>query len=188
MTTTTPTDLLSLPTGLGPEVVSALAERSVRRDSVPSFQALLAALIHAVEVTSEPVARAEAAALSLRQRETVGAVSARLEGARRALVTGVSAEAECLKRGRTAGEMVRAVLRPTPGWLSRWRAAPDAPPTWVAAAAAAVEALSETAEHARTLASNQPPASSARVLGERLADALATDRDTLLAAVARVVD
>ena len=177
-----------MPTGLSPEVVTALAERSVRRDSVPSFQALLAALMHAVEATREPVARAESAALSLRQRETVGAVAARLETARAALAAGVSAEAKCLKRGRTPGEMVRAVLRPTPGWLSRWRAEPDAPPTWVAAAAAAVEALGETAQHARTLASAQPAASSARFLGERLAGALTADRDALLAAVARVVD
>lgn len=188
MTTSIPTDLLDLPDGLSPEVVTTLADRSVRRDSVPSFQALLVAIARAVTATREPVERAQAAALSLRQQETVAAVSAHLGGLLDALATGVSAEGQCLTQRRTPGEMVRAVLRPTPGWLGRLRAAPDAAPTWVCAVAAAVEALGETAEHAQMLAHAQPAASSARVLGDRVAEALRTDRDALLADVARVVD
>lgn len=165
-----------------------LAERSVRRDSVPSFQALLGALSRAVKTTQEPIARAQSAALSLRQRETVVAVAARLDGLRDALAAGASTEGQCLTPRRTPGEMVRAVLRPTPGWLGQLRAEPDAAPTWVCALATAVEALGETAEHAQTLAAAQPAASSARFLGQRVALALRADRDALLEDIARVVD
>lgn len=188
MTTSTPTDLLAFPDGLTPDIVTALAERSVRRDSVASFQALLVALTGAVEATREPVDQAQSAALSLRQRETVAGVAARIDGLSDALAAGVSAQGRCLTQRRTPGEMVRAVLRPTPGWLGRLRAEPDTAPTWVCAVAAAVEALGETAEHARTLAHAQPAASSARFLGNRVADALGADRDALLADVSRVVD
>lgn len=187
MTTPIPTDLLVLPDGLTPETVTALAERSVRRDSMPSFQALLAALARAVESTREPVVQAQTAALSLRQRDTVQAVVSHLSGLRDALAAGVSSRGRCLSR-RTAGDMVRAVLRPTPGWMGRVRAEPDAAPTWVCAVAAAVESLGETAEHAWTLAQAQPAASSARLLGERVAQALRADRDALLADVARMMD
>ncbi len=181
--------------GLTAASVEALAERSVRRDSAASFQALLAASVEAVRATLGPVGEAQAAALSLRQRETVEAVAADLGGVLEALAAGVSAEARCLDRRRPA-DRVRAVLRPAPGWLPRLReraaelahtsAAPC--PTWLAAAAAAVEALGQTAEHLATLASAQRPDSSARVLGDRVADALRAGRDALLADVARLVD
>lgn len=182
---TLPTDLLALPAGLSHEVVTTLAARSVRRDSVASFQALLAALTEAVDATREPVAQAEAAALSLRQRETVEAVRADLQALLAALASGVSSEARCLARPWSPRDLVRAVLRPTPGWRARRAAQPT---TWVAAAGAAVEALGETAAHASMLAAAQPAPSSARVLGDRVADALLAGRDALLADVARVVD
>ena len=192
MILSTPTDLHSLPPGLSPDVVEALAARSVRRDSVPSFQALLAAVAEAVRATQGPVARAEEAALSLRQRETVAGVHADLARALEALAAGVSAEGQCLKTTRRPADVVRSVLHPTPGWLPRLRdratgaAAPT--PTWVTAAAAAVEALGQTAEHVATLGVAQPAESSARVLSERVAARLREGRDALLADIARLVD
>ncbi len=190
-----PSDVTDLAPGLSAETVAALALRSARRDSAASFQALLAAAADAVRATLDPVAEAQAAALSLRQRETVAAVAADLGAVLEALASGVSDEARCLGRVRPA-DRVRAVLRPAPGWLPRLReraaelasttAAPC--PTWLAAAAAAVEALGQTAEHVATLASAQRPDSSARLLGDRVADALRAGRDALLADVARLVD
>lgn len=190
MTLSTPTDLHDLPAGLSTDVVEALAARSVRRDSVASFQALLAALAEAVAATRAPVAQAEAAALNLRQRETVAGVSADLDAVLAALAAGVSAQGQCLKRSRRPADVVRSVLRPTPGWLPRLRAGEAAapPPTWIAAAGAAVEAIGQTAAHVRTLADAQPEASSARVLGARVSQALLADRDALLADLARFLD
>jgi len=185
-----PPDLADLAPGIGAETVEALAARSVRRDSVASFQALLAAVIGAVEATRAPVCAADAAALSLRQRETVAAVSADLGALVAALNAGVSADARCL-RPRTTW----AGLRPPPGWLPRLReraaerAASATPgPTYVAAAAAAIEALGQTAEHVATLGAAQPEPSSARVLSARVAEALRAGRDALLADVAKLID
>ena len=190
MILTTPTDLHDLAPGLSTDVVEALAARSVRRDSVASFQALLAALADAVAATQKPVAQAEGAALNLRQRETVAGVRADLDRVLEALAAGVSAEGQCLKRTRRPADVVRAVLHPTPGWLPRLRSGEAAapPPTWIAAAGAAVEAIGQTAAHAQTLADAQPEASSARVLGTRVAQALLADRDALLADLARFLD
>ncbi|WP_420456418.1 hypothetical protein [Rubrivirga sp.] len=190
-----PSDVLDLAPGLTAETVQALALRSVRRDSASSFQALLAAAAAAVRATLGPVGDAEAAALSLRQRETVAAVAADLGAVLDALASGVSDEARCLGRVRPA-DRVRAVSRPSPGWLPRLReraaelahASATPCPTWLAAAAAAVEALGQTAEHVATLASAQRPDSSARILGDRVADALRSGRDALLEDVARLVD
>lgn len=179
--------------GLSAEAVEALAQRSVRRDSASSFQALLAAASAAVGALLAPVRTAEEAALSLRQRERLGAVAADLVALRTALGAGVSKEARCLERRRPA-EVVRAVLRPSPGWLPRLRErAADRPssaprPTWLASAAAAVEALGQTADHLATLAAAQRPRSSARDLGECVAARLRAHRDTVLADVARLVD
>ena len=180
--------------GLTAETVESLAGQSVRRDSAASFQALLAAAAAAVKATLVPVQEAEAAALNLRQRETVADVAAALQGVLAALAAGVSDEARCLAR-RTPADRVRAVLRPAPGWLPRLReraaelAAPAVPcRTWVAAAGAAVEALGQSAAHVATLAAAQRPQSSARVLGDRVADALRAGRDALLADVAKLVD
>ena len=88
------------------------------------------------------------------------------------------------------------MLRPAPGWLPRLREraaeqmAGHAAPcrTWVAAAGGAVEALGQSAEHVALLASAQKPQSSARLLGDRVADALRAGRDALLADVAKLVD
>ena len=181
--------------GLTAESVAALAARSVCRDSASSFQALLAAAAAAVRATLAPVREAETAALSLRQRETVATVAADLEAVLEALASGVSAEARCLGRRRPA-DRVRAVLRPSPGWLPRLReraaemtAGSTAPgPTWLAATGAAVEALGQTAEHITLLASAQRPDSSARLLGDRVTEALRVGRDALLADIARLVD
>ena len=94
-----------------------------------------------------------------------------------ALAAGVSAEGRCLKRPRRPADVVRAVLRPTPGWLPRLRPSDAAPaPTWISAAGAAVETIGQTASHIQTLADAQPEASSARVLGSRVAAALLADR------------
>ena len=189
MILSTPTDLHDLPAGLTSDVVEALAARSVRRDSVASFQALLAALTEAVSAVRAPLARAEGAALSLRQRETVEDVRAHLDGLLAALAAGVSAEGRCLKRPRRPADLVRAVLHPTPGWIPRLRPADAGPaPTWVSAAGAAVETIGQTAAHIQTLADAQPGASSARVLGTRVAAALLADRDALLADLARFLD
>ncbi len=192
MILSTPTDLQTLPPGLSSDVVEALAARSVRRDSVPSFQALLAAVAEAVRATQAPVAQAEEAALNLRQRETVAGVHADLAQILEALASGVSAEAQCLKASRRPADVVRSVLRPTPGWLPRLRdraAGATVPaPTWVTAAAAAVEALGQTAEHVATLGQAQPTESSARVLSGRVADRLREHRDALLADIAKLVD
>ena len=194
-----PADLVGLAPGLTAETVEALAARSVRRDSVASFQALLAAVRVAVRSTLDPVREAEGAALNLRQRETVAAVAADLGALVAALDAGVSDEARCLARRRPADRAagaLRAVLRPAPGWLPRLReraaelthadAAPS--PTWVAGAGAAVEALGQTAAHVATLGAAQPAASSARVLADRSAEALRAGRDALLADVAKLVD
>ncbi len=181
--------------GLTGASVEALAARSVRRDSVASFQALLAAAAAAVKASLVPVREAEASALSLRQRETVAGVAADRDAVLGALAAGVSDEARCLAR-RTPADRVRAVLRPAPGWLPRLReraaeqlAGHPAPcRTWVAAAGAAVEALGQSAEHVATLAAAQKPQSSARILGDRVAGALRDGRDALLADVAKLVD
>ena len=58
----------------------------------------------------------------------------------------------------------------------------------LSAAAAAVESLGQTAEHVATLAAAQPPDSSARALGDRVAARLRVHRDAVLADVARLVD
>ena len=179
------------------EAVAALAARSVSRDSAPSFQALLAASATALGRLAEPLGVAEASALNLAQREHVAAVAADVRTVTGALRAGASAEARCLApAGPTAADRVRAVLRPAPGWLPRLReragnlAAPAPPATrpWVASAAAAVEALGQTAEHLALLGAAQPAPSSARRLADRLAARLRTHRDTLLADVSRVVD
>ena len=147
--------------------------------------------------TDEPLDVAEASALNLAQREHVAAVRADLRATVEALKTGTSSEARCLALGPpTAAQRIRSVLRPAPGWLPRLReraeslAAPAPPPTrpWVAAAAAAVEALGGAAEHLALLGAAQPAPSSARMLADRLAARLREHRDTLLADVARVVD
>ena len=181
---------------LSAEAVRALADRSVRRESAASFQALLAAAAAAVGRTAGPVRDAEAAALNLAQRRHVAAVAADLDAVVAGLAAGVSAEGRCLAPPRRRpADAVRAVLRPTPGWLPRLRdraalLTTDGPParTWVSAAAAAVEALGQTAEHVATLAAAQPAPSSARDLGERVAAHLRAHRDALLADVARLVD
>ena len=182
----------SLPTALTPDSVRLLAERSVARDSASAFQALLAASAHAVRTARATVLEAEGAALSLRQRETVAAVAADLEAAADALCAGISDQARCLERRRPA-DRVRA-LRPSPGWLPRLREraaerAQGAPaPTWLAAAAAAVEALGQSAEHVAVLADGQPPRSSSAALGRLVAERLRAGRDRVLADVARLVD
>ena len=172
--------------------VEALAAQSAARDSAASFQALLAAASAAARALLAPVRAAEDAALSLRQRERLGAVAADLEALVVALEAGVSDEARCLGRRRPV-EVARALLRPAPGWLPRLRErAADRPsgprPTWLAAAAAAVEALGQTADHLATLAAAQRPRSAARDLGDRVAARLRDHRDAVLADVARMLD
>ena len=187
-----PPDLQGLPAGLSPDVVEALAARSVRRDSVPSFQALLAAVLEAVRSTEGAAEQAEGAALSLRQRETVAGVRADLVEIAKALEAGVSAEGRFLTPSRSPADVVRAALHVGPGWFPRLRdrAATETPPapTWLAAAGAAAQAIGQTADHVATLAAAQPHASSARVLGGRVSDALRADRDVILADIARLVD
>lgn len=183
--------------GLTAEDILALAARSRERDSAPSFQALLAASIAALQRTAGPLDVAGASALNLAQREHVDAVVGDLRAVVGALKAGVSAEARCLAPPPvTAVARVRSVLRPAPGWLPRLREragslavpAPPATRPWVSAAAAAVEALGQTAGHLECLGAAQPEASSARRLADRLAGRLRAHRDTLLADVARVVD
>lgn len=182
---------------LSPSAVQALADRSVRRDSAPAFQSMLAAVIASVKPVAGPLREAEAAALNLAQQQHVAAVAADLDAVVGALGAGVAEEARCLAPGRrNAADLVRAVLRPAPGWLPRLReraaevAAATPPPMrpWLSAASAAVEALGQTAEYVATLGRNQPPASSARRLGDAVAARLRAHRDTLLADVARLVD
>ena len=181
---------------LSADAVVGLREQSVRRESAASFQALLAATAGAVRALAAPVAEAEAAALNLAQRQRVAAVAADLGALGDALGAGVTAEGRCLSPRRTPADRVRAVLRPAPGWLPRLReraadlAGPQAPParTWVSAAAAAVEALGQTATHLATLAAAQPADSSARALGDRVAARLRLHHDAVLADVARLVD
>ena len=186
-----------IPAGLSADAVKALSARSIRRESAASFQAILAATQAAVRPLSCPLGDAEAAALNLRQRQTVDAVSTDLSALVEALGAGISAEGRCLaRRPLTPAQRVRAILRPAPGWLPRLReraadlSGPHAPPsrTWISAAAAAVEALGQTAEHLATLAAAQPEDSSARVLGDRVAARLREHRDSLLASVARLID
>lgn len=182
---------------LSPDAVRDLAERSVERDSAPAFQSMLAAVIASVTPVAAPLREAEAAALNLAQRQHVAAVAADLDAVVAALDAGVSDEARCLAPGRrTAAEVVRAVLRPAPGWLPRLReraaelalATPPPSRPWIASTTAAVEALGQTAEHVATLGQNQPAASSARRLGDAVAARLRVHRGTLLADVARLVD
>lgn len=182
---------------LTPDAVRALAARSVRRDSAAAFQSMLAATLASVTAVGGPLGEAETAALNLAQQQHVAAVTADLAALAVALRAGVSEEGRCLAPGRrSATEVVRAVLRPAPGWLPRLReraadlaaAAPPPSRTWLSSAAAAVEALGQTAEHVATLGQNQPAASSARRLGDAVAARLRAHRDTLLADVARVVD
>lgn len=190
--------LVSVPEAdLSAEGVRALADRSVRRDSAAAFQSMLAATIASVGPVSDPLREAEAAALNLAQQQHIAAVAEDLGDLVVSLTAGVADEARCLAPGRrTAAEVVRAVLRPAPGWLPRLReraaevASGTPPPTrsWLSAAGAAVEALGQTAEHVATLGHNQPTASSARRLGDAVAARLRTHRDMLLADVARLVD
>lgn len=189
--------LTDIPAGLSAEAVEALSARSVLRESAASFQALLAATRSALQHLQCPLGDAEAAALNLRQRQTVAGVGADLAAVIEALGAGVSVEGRCLATPRrTPAQRVRAILRPAPGWLPRLReraadlAGPNPPParTWLSAVAAAIEALGQTAEHVATLAAAQPAASSARELGLRVAVRLREHRDSLLAAVARLVD
>ncbi len=188
---------MDVPAGLSAEAVDALSARSVRRESAASFQAILAATRSAVRHLAGPLADAEAAALNLRQRQIVVAVAADLVELVEALGAGITTEGQCLAPlRRTPADRVRAILRPAPGWLPRLReraadlAGPHPPParTWLSAAAAAVEALGQTAEHLATLGSAQPAESSARALADRVATRLREHRDTLLASVARLVD
>ena len=187
-------DPVTLDPGLTPETVAALAARSARRDSVASFQALLAAVDTSVRTVFGPLGEAEGAALSLRQRETVAEVATALHAAVDALSAGVSDQARCLRRRRPA-DRVRAVLRPAPGWLPRLRQRAvvmvddgAARPTWLVAVGAAVAALGQTADHVATLGAAQPEDSSARALADRAAAALRQGRDALLADVARMLD
>lgn len=158
---------------------------------------MLAAVIASVKPVAGPLREAEAAALNLAQQQHVAAVAADLDAVVAALDAGVAEEARCLAPGRwSAAGLVRAVLRPAPGWLPRLReraaevAAATPPPTrpWLSAASAAVEALGQTAEHVATLGRNQPAASSARRLGDAVAARLRAHRDVLLGDVARLVD
>lgn len=183
----------TLSTSLTPDAVCSLAEQSVERGSASAFQAILAASSTAVRAARAAVVAAQDAALSLRQRETAESVASDLEAAVVALNVGVSDQARCLERRRPA-DRVRA-LRPSPGWLPRLReraadlAQSGAPSvTWLAAAASAVEALGQSAEHIETLAIAQPERSSAYALGGLVAARLRAGRDLLLADVARLVD
>ena len=174
-----PASVLPRP-ALTPDAVRALADRSVRRESAASFQALLAAAADGVGALSVSLSAAEGAALSLRQRETVAAVRADLLELCQALAAGVSVQGRCLVPRRRPADLIRAMFWP--------RAASCPRPTWLGAVGVAVESLGQTAAHVATLASAQPAPSSARALGDAVAERLRAGRDTLLADVARLVD
>ena len=179
---------------LSVEAVTALVLRSRRRGSAAAFQALLAAAEETVRGVLTPVREAAQAAINLAQQQTVEAAAEHLATGADALHAGLSNEGLALVPERVGA--LRAILRPAPGWIPRLRAraaglaSPNAAPrpTWVAATAAAVDALGSAAEHLATLAMAQPPDSSARALGLGVARQLRAHRDALLSDVVRLVE
>lgn len=179
---------------LSADAVAALVARSRRRGSAAAFQALLAAAEETVRGVLAPVREAAETAINLAQQQTVDAAATHLAAGADTLHAGLSTEGLALMPERVG--TLRSILRPAPGWIPRLRARaaglthPDATPrpTWVAATAAAVDALGGAAEHLATLASAQPPDSSARALGLGVAAQLRAHRDALLGDVVRLVE
>lgn len=172
--------------------VQAFVARSQRRGSAAAFQALLAAAEAAVRGVLPPLREAAASALNLAQQQTLDAALAHLDTGATALHDGLSAEGLAAAADPPSGFRQRF----SEGWLDRLRAraselthpASVARPTWVAATAAAVDALGGAADHLTTLAAAQPDDSSARALGLGVARQLQQHRDMLLAEVARLVE
>lgn len=182
---------------LAPDAVGALVARSHRRGSSAAFQALLAAAEETVRGVLDALSDAAAASINLAQQQKVEAVAAHLAQGADTLHTGLSAEGLALMPGRRgAADALRSVLNPAPGWIPRLRAraaelatGERAPrPSWVAAVAAAVDALGSAADHLATLAAVQPADSSARALADGVADQLRHHRDSLLGDVVRLVE
>ena len=162
---------------LAPSAVQALAARGVRRGLTTAFQGLLAASVGAVAEAVGPVRAASAAAINLAQQQHVAAVADGLAGVAEALRSGLS------EQGRALLPAPRRGLR---DFVSTLRARPaPAAPSWGEAMVGAADALGAAAGFVATLAAAQPEASSARILGEGLAERLARDRDTLVDEAAR---
>ena len=172
---------------LSPEAVRFLAARGVRRGLTSAFQSLLAASIEAVASAASPVRDAAAAAINLAQQTHVAAVADDLDAVAEALRGGLSEQGQALIDGpRRRGDALRALLAPPGGWRPRLRpAAEPIPLSWGVAMTVATDALARAAEHAALLAAAQPDRSSARILGEGVAERLERDRDRLVEEAAR---
>ncbi len=167
---------------LAPESVRLLAERGVRRGLTASFQSLLAASVEAVAEAVVPVRAAEAAAINLAQQQHVAAIADRLDAVEAALRGGLNGQGRALLPGpRGPAEVLRDLLGSR---RHRVRVEP-AVRSWGEAMVAAVDALAEAAEYTATLAAAQPENSSARILGEGLAERLEQGRDALVDEAAR---
>ena len=161
---------------LAPAAVQALAARGVRRGLTAAFQGLLAAAVEAVAEARAPVRAAADAAINLAQQQHVAAVADGLDAVLAALRGGLSDQGRALLPAPRLADTLRAMLRPA-------RAEPAA--SWGEAMVSAADALAAAAETAATLAAAQPERSSARILGEALAERLDRDRDTLVDEAAR---
>ncbi|OZC01835.1 hypothetical protein [Rubricoccus marinus] len=188
----------ALPT---PDGVSALAARSLARESGAAFQSLLAATHDALGRLIATVRAAESSALCLAQQEHAHGIAENLIATREALYTGIADEARCLRTGAPSlSAALRGLVRPTRQRLAdaaqavreaaRTSLQPEAcgGSGWFVSTARAVEALGETATHLDALAEAQPQGSAARELGAEVASMLRHSRDTLLADIERLVD
>ena len=163
---------------LAPEAVQALAARGVRRGLTTAFQGLLAAAVESVAEAVPPVRAAAAAAINLAQQQHVAAVADGLDAVLDALRGGLSEQGLALLPAPRLADTLRAMLRTA--------TRPDpAVPSWGEAMVEAADALAAAAETAATLAAAQPERSSARILGEALADRLDRERDALVDEAAR---
>lgn len=184
-----------------PETVSALAARSLTRESGAAFQSLLAATHDALGRLIGSVRAAESTALCLAQRENAQAVADGLVATRDALNVGMAEEAQCLRAGAPSlSSALRGLLRPDRQRLAdaaravrhaasrSFRSEASGAGSWFAATTRAVEVLGETATHLDALADAQPPDSAAHELGADVAAMLRQSRDTLLADIERLVD
>lgn len=156
-----------------PVEVHGLSEAAAQRGSTVAFQSTLAAATQAVCRALESEEQAEAAALSLAQREALAEMTEELRSAADALGAALTEQGRCL-------------LPPEPPAPKRWRlrrTRPEAEPTpssWWFALSEALGALEAGADALAGIADGQPPEAPSRALGTATAALLREHHDRLL--------
>lgn len=157
--------------------VTDLAEAAARRGSTVAFQSTLAAATRAVRRALEQEEQAEAAALSLAQREALHTMTAELRAVAEALCTALDAQGRCLLPSEPEPATLKRRL------FRRIRPEPEKPQTassWWFTLAEAVEALGAGASAMDALAAGQPPEAPSRALSAATGQILREHHDQLI--------